>query len=96
MIVYISGPITGKKNYKNVFMEAERKLRMGGCEVINPAEIADLFPKSFRHGDYMDIDLVLLDKADAILMLPGYEKSQGASMELGYAIAKGKVVFKDV
>ena len=96
MIVYISGPITGKKDYKNVFMEAEKKLRMGGCEVINPAEIADLFPKSFRHGDYMDIDLALLDKADAILMLPGWVNSTGCCMELGYAKAKGKVVFKDV
>lgn len=94
MIVYISGPITGKSNYKDIFHAAEKKLRMGGVEVINPAEIADLFPKSFKHGDYMDIDFALLDKADAILMLDGWASSTGCCMELGYAKAKGKVVFK--
>lgn len=96
MRVYISGGITGVENYQSVFSAAEETLKAQGCEVINPARTNATLPESFSHSEYMDVCFALLDKADAILMLPGYENSRGANQELGYARAKGKVVFSEV
>jgi hypothetical protein len=85
MIVYISGAITNDKHYRRKFAKAEKRLRKRGFEVINPAKIGDLMPKSFSHRDYMDIDLELLKKADAIYMLKGWHFSIGATVEFMYA-----------
>lgn len=95
MRVYISGPITKDKNFYNKFKEAEQRLKEAGYEVINPAKIGLLLPKSFTHGDYMDIDYALLQKCDCIYMLKGYNASIGAKNELNYAKEHGiKVLYQ--
>ena len=48
MRVYISGPITKDKGYYQKFLNAEHKLKEAGCEVINPARIGKILPKSFE------------------------------------------------
>ena len=85
MIVYISGAITNDKHYRRKFAKAEKRLRKRGFEVINPAKIGDMLPKSFEYFDYIDIDLELLKKADAIYMLRGWNDSHGANIEYEYA-----------
>lgn len=40
-MVYISGKITGNKNYEAEFNEAEIKLREMGFKVFNPASIKE-------------------------------------------------------
>ena len=95
MRVYISGPITKDKNFYNKFIEAEKQLKEAGCEVVNPARIGAMLPKSFTHGEFMDIDYVLIQKCDAIYMLKGWNTSSGAKNELNYAREHGlKTLFQ--
>ena len=85
MIIYISGPITKDKNFYNKFIEAEKRLKEAGYEVINPARIGVMLPKSFEHKDYMDIDFALIQKCDAIYLLKGWRASIGSVNEVSYA-----------
>ncbi len=95
MKIYISGPITNVLDYKEKFDEAEKHLKEKhpNAEIINPTMI--VLPASCTHEDYMNIDFMLLDLADAIYMLKGWDLSKGACMEYGYAIAKDLIVLKE-
>lgn len=95
MRIYISGPITGVLDYKEKFARAEEKIKANhpDAEVINPTMI--VLPESCKHEDYMKIDFMLLNLADAIYMLNGWELSKGACMEYGYAIAKDLIILED-
>ena len=46
-------------------------------------------PDTLEHREYMHVAFALLDLADYIFMIPGWETSCGASQEYGYAKAKG-------
>lgn len=85
MRVYISGPITKDKDRYQKFINAENKLIMDGYEVINPAKIGRMLPKSFDDKDYMDIDFSLMQKCDAIYLLKGWRASIGSVNELSFA-----------
>ena len=85
MRVYISGPITKDKDFYNKFLNAEKRLKAEGYEVINPAKIGLMLPKSFEHKDYMDIDFALMQKCDAIYLLKGWRASIGSVNEVSYA-----------
>lgn len=93
MKIYISGAISNNPNYKEDFERAEKKLKYDGYEVINPTMVE--LPPSCTHTDYMKVDFALLDLADGIYLLSNYEKSKGACMELGYALAKDKIILFD-
>ena len=95
MRIYISGPITGIPDYKEIFDKAEENLKdkFPNTEIINPTMV--VLPASCTHEDYMRIDLMLLDLADAIYLLKGWDKSKGACMEYGYAIEKDLIILKE-
>jgi len=95
MKVYISGPITGTRDYMERFAKAEDYFTSKGHEVINPAKINDNLPDSTTYDQYMAMDYVMLDMADAIYMMPGWEKSKGACIEYGYAMARD-LIFTDL
>lgn len=78
--VYIAGPMSGlpELNFPAFHAEAAR-YRAEGIEVVNPAEInAD--PDAGWHA-CMRADIRELVTCDAIAMLPGWERSKGASLE---------------
>jgi hypothetical protein len=80
MRCYIAGPMTGlpELNFPAFHAEAA-KLRAAGHEVINPAEVnAD--PTMGWHA-CMRKDIAELVTCDAIRLLPGWEKSKGATLE---------------
>lgn len=91
--VYISGPITGIENYKELFGNAENKIKYMGYEVINPARIEF---DCLSWDEYMKVDLELLEMCDAVVMLEGWKNSPGACVERGYALGTDKMVFNSL
>ena len=93
MRVYLSGPITGKKNYMKHFAAAEKSVKKEGHEVINPAKNAHVMPRTTTHEEYMRVCLAQLDCCDAIVMLEGWKESSGAREEFCYAVDKRIPIF---
>lgn len=82
--IYISGPMTGlpECNFP-AFHAAANALRARGYAVENPAEI-----NTATDGDwhiYLRADIKALCDCDALVLLPGWERSQGAHLELHIA-----------
>jgi len=85
-IVYISGPMTGLKDFgRQNFYNAEAFLKECGYIVLNPATM----PFGMEYKQYMAIAIAMLQQADTIIMLPGWEHSRGACIEKAYAEACG-------
>ena len=96
MIIYIAGAITGKFNYKEKFMEAERKIKELGHIAVNPVYLPEgLF-------DYYEINKAMIDQCDGIYVLSGSENSMGTNLELeyceskGWSIEKGNIIFEEL
>ena len=77
MKIYISGKITGDKNYRAKFQQAESELRLLGHDVMNPA----ILPGGFSWTAYMSIALAMQNVCDATLLLPDWKDSKGAIIE---------------
>lgn len=80
--VYLSGPMTGiADNNFPAFHALAAKLRAEGYEVVSPAEIqeAETWELCLR------ADLRELCTCDAIALMPGWENSKGANLELHVA-----------
>lgn len=90
-IVYLSGRITDNENYKKEFAAAHLFLSQMGYIVINPAEL-DEVAEGLTYEQYMQVCYRLVDIADIIFMVSGWQKSKGANAELSYAKSLGKEV----
>ena len=79
-LVYISGPMAGLPDANRaVFDDAEHYLRETfGCGVLNPARM----PDGLQYRQYMAHAMQLLAHATVIALLPGWEKSRGAFIEV--------------
>lgn len=80
--IYIAGKITGNPNYKSVFAKSQIEFEKKGFIVLNPA----LLPEGMSPADYMRICFAMIDAADVVAFLPGYNSSSGAQLELQYCI----------
>lgn len=87
------------------FFEAAYRLRATGLQVENPAENCGPTPgmaiasaereqgkKTFK--DYMQADLQMLARVDAVVVLPGWRQSQGANLEVHIARELGMPVMR--
>ena len=93
--IYISGAITGHNNFYEKFKHAELWLKENGYDTINPAKISIDLP-NLSYEDYMKIDYTLINIADCVFMLDGWQKSKGACAELSYAKSLGKkILYQD-
>ncbi len=85
MRIYLSGPISGVGNYLDVFNRAAAILAGEGYHVINPANMVAVMDNGATWDDYMVIDEELLHLCDAVVQLPGWQKSLGCQREYGMA-----------
>ncbi len=107
MIVYISGPYSAKTSeevarHVAVAEETAMQVLHAGHVPIVPHRINQKWMDDERFRDYTLNDwltrlcLPLLEKCDAILMLPGWELSVGAVMESNRAVEASIPVFYSV
>jgi nucleoside 2-deoxyribosyltransferase len=91
-VVYISGPITGVKNYWEAFEQAEEDLQGLGYIALNPARL----PEGMTNSQYMRTCFAMIDSADAVITLEGWIRSAGASLEVNYCqyVKKPLVAYK--
>ena len=90
--IYISGPMSGIEfhNYP-AFHAAAKHLRAQGYTVINPAEIE---PDEQTWEAFMRADIKALMDADAVAVLPGWEQSRGAKIEVELARQLGMEIYE--
>lgn len=89
--IYIAGPMTGIEDYNRPAFdgyEIELVAQGLGHIVLNPA----VHPVGLEHHEYMQLCRPMVEVADEIHLLPGWERSKGAMMEYGWALAGGKSI----
>lgn len=104
MKIYVAGPITyNPAKAAKEFDEAQATLERMGHYVINPIDMdrkLDGFDpakdKPKPHIYYMKRDLPILMQCQAVAVLPGWERSQGAMLEVHTAIVCGIPVYEYV
>lgn len=89
MTIYLAGPVKDNPNYKRDFGDAQRTLLGLGIHVLNPASL----PAGMDDNQYMPICISMVEQADAVLLLEGWEHSLGAIAEALYAARQGKTLF---
>lgn len=86
-VIYLAGKMSGLPDYgRGQFYKAEAVLRAQGNTVLNPA----CLPTDLPDTAYIPICLAMLDQCDIVLMLPGWEDSEGAKIEHIQALLSGK------
>lgn len=88
MKIYIAGKITGDKDYRQKFRQAQERLEREGHVVLNPEEQ----PQGMTPADYMRICFAMIDCADEVAFLPDWTQSKGAQLERQYCQYVGKPV----
>ncbi len=91
--VYIAGPMRGMPELgRPAFFDAARRFEAAGWEVFNPAGM-ERYDEPVRSIEYyMARDIPELLRCDAIALLPGWRRSEGANKELAVARWAGKLV----
>lgn len=91
MRVYIAGPMSGIQalNFP-AFHAAAARLRAEGFDVVNPAEINP--DPAAGWEACMRADIAQLITCDAIALLPGWQRSRGATLEHHIATALGLAI----
>jgi len=104
LTVYVAGPMRGVAEFNfPAFEEATAQLRSRGYKVISPAEQdldrgfdptgltghEDMSSLGFDLRETLLSDLKFVSECDAICLLPGWEFSKGATVELDMAVALG-------
>ena len=96
MKVYISGPVTGNKDYKEQFGSMSYLLKREGHGAVNPVQIMEPVRGVLDYKTILQADLELLEGCDAILFMSGWDNSKGCKKEYDKAERLGlKMYFAD-
>ena len=91
MKVYIAGPMTGLPHFNRpAFNQAALNLSFEKHVPLNPA----ILPDGLTEADYMAVGLTMLQRADAIYLLTGWQFSAGARAEHALALKLGLEVIE--
>lgn len=83
-VLYLSGPMTGTPDHNfPAFNLAAQELRELGYEVVNPVEINPDHNMSWH--ECLRADIKALCDCDVLVLLPGWEGSSGAHLEMHIA-----------
>lgn len=94
MKIYLSGPMTGYEDFNRpLFASVAASLRARGYDVVNPAE-HDHLAISDDWSAYLRKDLKLLSDCDAVVVLPKWNRSRGARLEVYIAVTLGMPVLE--
>lgn len=91
-VVYIAGPMTGIEDFNYpAFNAAQEQLERRGLAILNPADTeAENDTGAPQHWSwYMRRALRMVTVSDALCLLPGWENSKGANLEVKVAEALG-------
>lgn len=98
---YIAGPMTGYPQWNfPAFDAAAEYLRSRGIDAVNPADLDRAAGFTGDGAEDPDLqaamrrDIEALLTVDGVLLLPGWQKSVGANLELSIAAALGLDVFE--
>lgn len=92
MKIYISGKITGCKNWEILFCEAETRFKCEGVEIVSPRLIGS---KDLSWQENMKLCIKALCDCDAIYMMKNWRKSKGAKVERFIAKKLGLEIIYD-
>lgn len=84
MKLYISGPMTGKKDLNEpAFRLAEGALKRAGYDVVVPHDNG--LPKSATYIEHMRADIKMMMDCDGVATLRGFSDSNGSKIEITLA-----------
>ncbi|MFS7382267.1 DUF4406 domain-containing protein [Rahnella inusitata] len=91
MKVYIAGPMTGLPHFNRpAFNQAALNLSFEKHVPLNPA----ILPDGLTEADYMAVGITMLQRADAIFLLTGWQFSAGTRAEHALALKLGLEVIE--
>lgn len=86
--LYVAGPMTGLPEFNYpAFNDAEIRLTARGYTVLNPARHG--FLDGYTWADYMRLGIADVVASEGVCILPGWEKSRGAGLEVHVAASLG-------
>jgi hypothetical protein len=90
-IIYLAGPMTGLPDFNYpAFIATAQRMRRAGFYVVTPAENG--LPASAPWAAHMRRDLHAMMDCQGVAVLPGWEASRGAQLEVTVAKALGMPV----
>lgn len=91
---YLAGPMTGKPNYNyELFGTVTQMIRGRGLSIHNPAEHFG-GDTSLPRREYIQRAILAIMVADWVCVLPGWDESYGANLELDIAVELGLPVYE--
>lgn len=100
MLFYVSGKLTDNgdiiNDYIDVAVAYAVMLMRKGHSVIVPHLMAHEGFSGFGYERFMQMDFEILERCDAIFLIPNWINSPGAKRELKYALDNGVTVYDNI